>query len=720
MKALFVLSFALVSPVLASDQVDSYALETVTVTGARTGVTNLQTTGITITSFDQYDLLEQNATNVKDIAHFTPGLSIGQNQSYAQIFIRGVGTNNVFPGADTSSTVHFDDVYLSRPKMIFSDFLDIEQVEVLKGPQGTLYGRNSIGGTIHIKPALPTDELMVTASTDFGSDGRRRIASAARGPLIEDTLMAGLSFFANESDGYVDDVTDVNTKDLNDEGRFGLRGTVRWLFSPDLAFILSSDYTYVNETPPASKPTFKLSDGSPANVARVINDPFAVATNFASTNNIENAGLHAKVKWTISEHYTLSSVSAYRTLDAAFRGDTDYTEIEDVDFSEEEEQHQFTQEFQLSKTTGAFTWLLGAFYFDEHIDYNFVNNTTLQSAINRNLLATPLQAILDIEVDTQSYAAFFQGTYALTDKWSVILGSRYNVEKRTISGNEVAFNIAAPAVFGPEASATIRESAFTPKLGVEYRLSDQVFLYGTISEGFKSGGFNFAAVFNEADYQSENLTAYEIGMKSTWLNNRLRVNTTAFYYDYENLQVQGFENFVGTIANAKASEIIGAELETSFKPSSAWRFDAGISYLDATYTDFNNASDLFDNVNRIEFDASGNRLNNSPEWTVNLTARYYQDVADGLVTYRLNYYWQDQEFFTTGNLDTKSQSAYELLNASISYSTYEDRLELIAYGDNLTNRDYVNTAFDFNLNAGIVGTINPPRTFGLKAIFRFE
>ena len=211
-------------------------------------------------------------------------------------------------------------------------------------------------------------------------------------------------------------------------------------------------------------------------------------------------------------------------------------------------------------------------------------------------------------------------------------------------------------------------------------------------------------------------------MKSDWMDKRLRFNSSLFYYDYQDLQVQSFPGGgVLQIDNAGSAKVKGAEFELSYLPSASWQFDAGISYLDATYTEFDEAAEDIDGVAGVEvFDAAGNHLNSTPEWTADLTMRYFQPVSGGLLTYRLNYYWQDDEFFTPANNEFKGQSAYELINASLSFSTHDDRMEVTLYGDNLGNRDYFNSTFDFDPINGISGTIMPPRTYGVKVAFRFD
>lgn len=719
--------FACVCVVRADE--DAARLDTVAVTATRAGETDLQETAIAISYFDADDLFQGNLTDVKDLARAVPGMSIGQNVNYAQVFIRGIGTNGVFPGTDVSSTVHYDGVYLSRPTMVFSDFLDIEEIEVLKGPQGALYGRNSIGGTINIKPFVPDNEARVLGSVDIGEFGRFRVAAGASGALIEDKLMLGVSALGHYSDGYVDNLNPRGGDFFNDEDREGARASLRWLPRPDMEFILSGDILQRNESPPMRKPTHTLADGSPAATAQVIGDPWAIDSNFDSVVDLDNYGIHGKYIWRLSDDYEFSSLTARRGVDYALYADSDFTEVPDVEFTINERQRQLSQEFHLIRRNGRLNWLLGAYYFDEHSDVDFLNNTTLQSAVNRDLPPVPLQIILDTAVDTRSWAFFFSGSYALTEKLALTFGTRYTDEEKNIAGCGVSPMVGAPAVCRPDERARLEDHAATPKLGLEYRYNDALFYYAGISQGYKSGGFNFAFLdaggtvgFSHPDarIKPERLTAWEAGIKSDWLDDSLRLNAAFFYYDYEDLQVQSFRNFVTTISNARRSEALGAELDLIFAPTANLRLDAGISWLDAQYKDFKNAAEQGVD-GPLEIDAGGKRLNNAPEWTLNLTARYYQQLSrGGSLTWRLDHYWQDREYYTAGNLKSKSQGAYSVTNVSLGYRNPDQALEVIGYVDNVTNQEYFNTIADFNLNSGLSGGINPPRTWGLKAVYHFQ
>lgn len=694
-----------------------HQLETIMVTATRTGETDLQVTPITIKTFNETDIDEQGIEDVGDIIHSTPGLNLGQNVNNAQVYIRGVGTNNVFPGADTSSTIHYDGVYLARPAMALTDFVDIERIEVLKGPQGTLYGRNSVGGTINFISRLPTDKFRLKVSGEYASFDKRRVTANVSGPLLGDKLMAGLSVMRSKSDGYLENKHPSGTSRLPGEDREGIEGKLRWRMWNKAELILGADYVHQDDAPPIYKPAYKDIFGTTITGPVVLKDPWEVNIPSDPSVKLKNYGFSAKLTADFLQDYKFTSLSAYREIDNPLLVDADFSEIAEFFTNNHMFQHQFSQEFQINKQHGRLTWVAGYYYFQEKdsMDFN-VALPTLASSLG----LTNFNSLTDSSVYTKSYALFLQGTYAVSDKLSVILGTRRNKDKKRIKA------VGKLAIGGTTTPSYVADddddwSAWTPKLGVSYAINDSLFTYGLITGGYKSGGFNGTAGTDPA-FGPEYITAYEIGLKSDWWNKRLRINTSLFHYDYSDLQVLIFKQITTAAAvnaiidNAATADVNGLELEMALTPTSSWRFDAGFSYLDATYAKYNAAR----TVSTQPLDLSGNHLNSSPQFTVDLTGRFYQNVPGGTLAYRLNFYWQDREYYTAFNDKATSQPEYELVNASLSYTTNDESIEFILYGNNLTNRDYINTTVDFSTLVGVAGKVESPRHFGIKAIYRFN
>lgn len=687
-----------------------------TVTGSKTGVTNLQQTPITITTFDSTQIDEQGLEDIGNIVHHTPGVSMGQNILYGQVYIRGVGTNNVFAGSDPSSVVHYDGVYMARPLTVFSDFLDIERVEILRGPQGTLYGRNAAGGTINVVSRLPSDTFRSKITAEYGEFNKQRLTINASGPLTRNALSAGISLLSTTSDGYVTNANPNGTSKLNDENKKGIAGKLRWKLSNNTEIIFSADYLDVDETGPHNKPLLKNVDGTTVTGPAVINDPFTINTPFQPSTTNEIHGGYAKILSKISNDLNFTSILAYRGVKFHLLMDTDFTEQGGLISDVMEDQNQTSQEFQLNGKSGALKWVAGLFYLNE--DDKFIGDISLPG-VAASLGAPNFNSLLTTDVNTKAYALFFQGTLAMSEKLSATLGVRYSYEKKTIKGDN-NLNIGGALINNFVVDNNSDWEAFTPKLGMDYKISDNTFTYLSISKGFKSGGFN-ATSANDPAFNPEFLWAYEVGVKTDLMDKQLRLNTSAFYYSYTDLQVQQFEIAQGgaaraVVENAANAKVNGLELELTATPSANMRFDAALSYLDATYDKFTTARS---SAPTVSVDASGNHLNNSPELTANLTAHFYQDLNAGTLTYRLNYYWQTKEFYTPFNDKTTSQDDYSLVNASIGYSNLDETMQIQLYADNLTDESYFNSTADFS-PFGVTGQINPPRTYGIRAIFQME
>lgn len=731
------LAFALVTisvNTFAAD--DPNQLETVTVTGTRTGETDLQQTPIAITTFDSEEIDALGLTDVNDIATQTPGLSIAQHGSRGQIYIRGIGSNNVFTGSDPSSTLHVDGVYMARPSSVPTNFLDVERVEVLKGPQGTLYGRNSVGGTVNVISREPGDQLHFKGKAEYGQYDKRRIGMALDGPLIKDALGGSFAAYSHQSDGYVTNLNPAAQNDLNDEDTYGLKGALKWKIIDHLSATLRADYATADDTNYSSyKPTLTDAVGNPIVVTdidpdptvttlapptapQVIGDYHTINVPTTPTRQDDSKGASLKVEAQLNPELAFTSLTSDRRLDTVDRRDFDFTEVDSHLSTLTENQKQFSQEFSLNGQNGAWKWIGGLYYFKETdrsdadllltlFDTNDVFSINGGSPV---VFTTPV--FVDTETKTVSIAPFAQGEYALNEDLSVIGGARYTKDEKESTSALT--------------NTTVTDSwnAWTPKLGLNYRVNDDVFTYATISRGYKSGGFNSDSL---AAFDPETMNAYEVGLKSDLWNKKLRFNAAAFYYDYRDLQLQSFNTLGGLIliTNVPDATAKGMEFELTAVPTDDWQFDVGLSLLDTAYGNYLSARNTgisasvpMQQAGTLVENIEGNAFNKAPEVTANLTAQYFQNIDAGEVSYRLNYYWQEKEFYGQFNDASLSQGAYGLLNASASLLTNKDDWQLVLYGDNLTDENYASYGYDFS-NLGTALSINAPRTYGVRVIYDY-
>ncbi len=689
----------------AAAQHDGGALEEITVTATKVGATLAQDTPIALTVLGAEELQRAALSDVRDIVSRTPSLTIGENSGLAQVYIRGIGTNQVFAGGDPSSTVHIDGVYQARPQGTFNSFLDVERIEVLRGPQGTLYGRNSVGGTINVvsrKPSLT--EVDGNVQLQYGDYDFQRVEAAVSGPLVPDVVAASLAGQISQRDGYRDNI--ATGRDLDDEDSQAARAQLRWQAGSNVEATLRGDY-FQNEVRIYDFDTFLEPPTTPLTQS-IFGDFSRVATNYPNFQEQESWGTSLDVDAGLSEAWSLKSLTAYRENFFDARVDSDGSEIDILHSLFVEDQSQFSQEFNVVRKTDRSSLLLGAFYMDEDIDMIETRGVEVVPA-GIALRPRPL-------VNTTSWAVFAQGTWEVTDTWSLTVGGRYTDEEKDFDQRLGLFLLGtdtqlADLGFPPE---TGNYSDFTPKLGLEFRPSDDVLLYASVTEGFKSGGFSFTAPA-PGGYKPENVLAYEIGVKSDLVEDRLRLNASAFYYDYEDLQVLAFI-VPGTVdvTNAASATISGAELEAVASVTAALELTLGLAYLDATYDDYPEAPAAGGGT----VDAEGNRLNNAPELSAQVGLNYNRQFSLGTFYASGHYAWQDEVFFTADNNSVDRQASYGLFDASLGILSVDERWEVSLWGHNLTDEDYITWSVQYT-PPGRTGHAGPPRTYGVRVAWKY-
>lgn len=703
-------------------------LEEVVVTATKQEATAAQETPLSLTVLSTDDLAASHIDNVRSLGLRAPSLVFANNGQWAQLYMRGIGSNNVFPGSDPSTTMYLDGVYLARPLTAFADFLDVERIEVLRGPQGTLYGRNSAGGVINIIARQPTQQPRVSLGVEYGEYEKFKVTGSASGPVVGDTLLGGIALMRSGRDGYVDNVSSPGSPArLNDEDSIGARGVLRLLASKSVEVSLSADYFSADDHASAGKPFLADVHGDPimmppAFTPTHIADPWTVSTtaDHALEQKTTTWGVAGRVQIDLPHDMQLVSLSAYRELDFDNTGvDPDWTEVNALTGNLFESQHQFSQELQLTGASGGLKWLTGVYYLTEDDSLLVPSSAHLAGLI---LFGTPdLMSVNDAYVETEAWAVYANGTYALTDKLSISAGVRYSDEEKSIDTQAFLLVDGVNPGFGGFARQDRDDwQAWTPKLGVDYRWTDDRMVYASVTRGFKSGGFN--ALADQGAFEPEYIRAYEVGIKSDWLDNRLRANASAFYYDYTDLQVQTFQDptevgGVPTIIlkNAASATVQGVELELDALPLDELRLSAGVAFLDATFDEFVTARGTAPDV---PIDASGNTLSNAPKWAYSLSARYELALSDhGTLAFFAGYKWQDEIFFTQFNDPGNRQDSYGLLNAQIDFETSDGRWQFSVFGANLTDEVYYTGTTDFS-PFGVVGYITAPRTVGAKVLFR--
>ena len=672
-------------------------LEEIVVT-AQKRASNLQRTPISMTAFTADSLRRSVIEDVYDIGLHTPGVIVNK-EIVGKVYIRGIGTENLTIGGDPGVAVHVDGAYVARTSAANFDLYDIERVEVLRGPQGTLYGRNATGGSINIISKAPTEEFYARLEAQFGNFNRRRFVGTVNGALSE-SVYARASFVKSDRDGFADNV--FNGQDLDTEdvamGRLGLK----IMASEKVIIDLTADFS-IDDSRPAPFKQLEFSElfeglggaFDPESLREVSQDSPVLEEQ-------DQYGITGKISVDLGD-LSLTSISSYRNIDFFTAFDGDAVDILFQNFVDDSASDQFTQELQLaSNGDGPLSWIFGLYYF----------NDNGEQTISIPIPGFGFDILHNATIETDAYAVYGQATYALSDKVNFTAGLRYSDESKE------AFQFSDFGFMPPiEQDLSQDADALTPRFALEYFHDDDTMYYLSATRGFKSGGFTFNGF--QANFDPEFVWAYEGGLKSRFADGRVQTNISAFYYDYTDLQVSKLENNAGVITNAADATIWGGEFELIAKPNKSLDFNVGVSYLHAEFDEFLTEDPSNPQLGTIDLD--GNRLTRSPEFTANIGSQYTHEVDDwGTVSLRLDYQYQSKSFFTPFNRDLSAQEAFNLVNARMAIQQFEKNWRLAFFVKNLFDETYFLNILESGVEAGKPeGFLAPPRTWGVQLAYEF-
>ena len=685
---------------------------------------NVQSIPIAVTALSEETIRNANILNIDDIARQVPGFTItNYNPVSPQPFIRGVGSSPADSGSDASVGVFIDGVYAGRAGGYRTDMYDIQRVEVLRGPQGTLFGRNVAGGALSVLSNAPSDEYAGDLELTAGDYDLWGVKGMLNGPLT-DQLAGRLAFSLRQRDGYTDNT--VTGSELQDEDNKSVRGRLQWQLSERISANLIGDYTKDKFEGPAAR---NYAGDDPADVLASVNlgflAPFLVPSSadlFKIEADIDGYAEREMYSSTLQLDWetalgTVTSVSGFRHNDFDYYDDlfglafqpgsglapllTDQTD---------EDSDQYSQELRITSSAAALAWTAGLYYLQQDVD----------QVITFSPLGVPVG--YDQQADTTSYAVFAQATMPLGEQWAVTAGGRYTYDEKDFDlvteGTEIGFGLLTPDPANPEAGSVPFAasdddswSKFTPKVSLEYTPSDAVFTYFTWSQGYKSGGYNGVSTNSTAattPFDEETVTNYEIGLKADFFDNQMRVNLAAFYMDYEDLQVfvSSFDSTVGLLVdNAGEADIYGLEAELFYAPNDRLNLTATYAWLDA---------DIGENeIGSVE---EGNNLTRSPEHSASAAAQYRFPLGDlGDLLLRADYAWQDKIYFQPENYELSAQDSYGLLHLRLALQAHAG-WEVALWTKNATDEDYWVHAFDssFGSDLGASAIQGAPQTWGVS------
>lgn len=672
-------------PVLAAAQ-DGYALEEVIVT-ARKVEEDIQKTPVSVTALTGRTLDQLSVTNLAQIDHLAPNLQVSPGYSGggtgANFYIRGVGQTDFIATSDPGVSLYLDGVYLGRTIGAALDTADIERVEVLKGPQGTLFGKNTIGGAINVISRRPDAAGGSYVEGTIGNHSRTDGRFAANLPLSGE-LVARIAAVARTNDGYARRELDgVRVGDDDDIG-----GRVQLLWTPDDStdVLLSVDGSRRRAHIAAHGATHVVASGGgdyftlltgldvldfpPSSDPRTIN-----TTSVRPNDDLDVLGTSIEVNRTFSGAL-LKSITAYRELDSRSAADFDGTLAIYNDQEVAQDQDQLSQEFQLSGSSERLKWLVGAYFLRENVAETITNRFYAYYAF----LPYGEGTTQFNDLETTNYAAFGQFSYRLTDRFSLTAGARGTYEKKesTLSNADLP----TPFVVHGEESW----DDLSPRLGLEYEATDDVMLYASLTRGFKSGSFNGrpAADTQFTSYEPEEVLAYEVGLKSQWLDDRLRLNAAAFLTEYTDIQlltvgVDSNGDLFFPVDNAGDADIAGFELELQARPIENLMLHASVG----------NAEESWQGIAPVAFVTDQTRLPSLSHWNTRVGIRYEQSIGSlGSLTFGGDYTDRSSYYQTTINSPLEREDGYALVNAFVSYASAGGRWELRLWGRNLNDEEY--------------------------------
>jgi len=710
----------------------SVTLAEIVVTAQKRGE-NLQDVPITVIATSNAQLAAAGVNTTESLGMVILGLSLQETSGALQPHIRGVGTSANGAGIESPVATYVDGVYYANASSAILTLTDIDHLEVLKGPQGTLFGRNTTGGLIQIFTKDPSQVFSGKTQLTYGNY-QDWIGDLYITGGLTDTLAASMSVrYEHQGQGYGVNIHDGDPIDRMDHD-YVLRN--KYLFEPGDAtqVRLSFDYEQRLSSLLAQHP---LNEGMSGAANPLIFDvpafggPFAVPpprdenVGYTDFGLVKVGGSALNLKHDFGAA-TLTSISAYRDSAYYYGLDIDYTELGATVLHLSQRDAQASQEFQLSsEPSSPLKWVAGFFYFWAKDAWDPVGIDLTGPS------AAPLPAIdVDIrdEQQTNAYAAYAQATDQIFTDTNLTLGARYSYESKTFGGTETT---AFPGVPIPTMISSLDTPAYpnhvsadkpSYRVSLDHRFNSDVMAYASWTTGFKSGGYNLAAP-SEQPYLPELVTAEEVGLKTEWLNRRLRANAAAFHYDYSNIQIGYFVVGSEAFRNGAKAEIYGLDLDLEAALTSQLTLTGGVSYLHDRFLSFPDApfatpGVLCANTSDAPLcigDASGNRLPYSPTATFNLGANYSANVGYGTLDLNANYLHNSGWFASPDN--TLEQPSYQLLNASVTWTHPEGRIQVRLWGSNLTNELYSLSMLE--APQGDARTLGPPRTYGITFSYAF-
>lgn len=689
----------------------------VTVT-ARKREETIQDVPVAVTAFTADSLDKLNVQDIGDLGAQVPNLTIYAargSSSTATAYIRGVGQADPLWGVDPGVGIYLDDVYIARPQGALLDVVDVERIEVLRGPQGTLYGKNTIGGAIkYISRGLP-NAFDGFASVTAGNYNQLDVKAAVGGPIAGNgALRARVAVASLNRDGFGTNL--VTGQQVSDKEVLALRGQLGAYVSDDLDIQFAFDWMDDQSGVRGAK---MLGPNRFAPGTLPLDNRYDVRNGMPNVNDTTVKGASATVNWRANEDWGFKYVLAKRESDTETNIDFDTLQNKLADVKAFYSDQQVSHELQANYDGGGRAQgVMGVYLFNGDAGGQVLNNFF-------NVVFGDTQGV----VNTESFAVYADWSFELSDRLGLGVGARYTDEDK----HAVAYNIGYTnatyttpnGVVAANFDKTVNFKNVSPKISLDYKLTPDILLYGLASRGFKSGGYNIranttAVPASGEPFDDERVDSYEIGSKMAFFDQRMFLNVAAFHNIYQDIQLSVFTQYIdgngrpqffGDFANAGKGTVNGAEVEYQWLPTANWLISGNLAWLDAKYDEFITAG-----VNV----ADSQRFTNAPEFSGAVNVEYRTDLASGgNLSARVGYSYQSEVWPTTDLSPVIRQDGYGLVNAGVIWKS-GGPWSLSLQGSNLTDKEYRTTGYNINAALGVLtGFYGAPRQYTVSARYDF-
>ncbi|MDT7533668.1 TonB-dependent receptor [Sphingobium sp. SA2] len=731
-------SGALAMPALAQDAaVPAVEEEGAIVVTARRREETLVSVPIAVSAFSGEALERGGAIDITDLANMTPNTTLEASRgtnSTLTAFIRGVGQQDPVSGFEQGVGIYLDDVYLNRPQGAILDIYDVERIEVLRGPQGTLYGRNTIGGAVKYVTKMLPQEFSLKLKGTYGSYDQADGIISVSAPL-SDLIRVGGAFARLSRGGFGDNLT-TGDENYNKDIWAGRATFEMGGYGQPVLMRITGDYTKDNSS---ARGGHRLIPGQVSG-APVLDDVFDTRGGLTDPKQyVKSYGLSMNITAELSDAVTLRSISAWRKDDSASPIDFDALPAVDVDVPAFYFNEQLSQEFQLLYDQGPLHGMVGFYYLDAKAD----------TAFDVRLFTTVagLTAYTQADVDTETYAVFGDFTFDITEQLSLSAGGRYTWDKRRadilrqnyLGGGSPLFGGAGVAFGAPSTNFNGEREykKFTPRVSISYKPTPDHNIYASFSQGFKGGGFDPRGVGTNApdlngdgirqddeiasflSFAPEQVDSYEVGYKGNFLDGALYVAVAGFYADYKDVQIPGSvactvsvggvatPSFCGVVSNAGKARFKGLEFESTARlgrdlmtPGDRLNLSTAVGYIDAEYREY------ITNIGGVPTDVAANReVQNTPKWTASGTMSYTTPIGAGSLYLASSVSWRSKTYQFEIPNPYIDQKGFALWDASIVYTAPDDRWTLGLHGKNLMDKEYKTSGYTFVAANAVTGAI---------------